>query len=233
MWPLKRKSPEIVTVSISPQKMALSWIKEENKKITIKSYKPFSFEHLEFEKSIVFNPTKIKTLAKQFLEENNIKKASFSIAVSGPSIFEKIVKLAKASPHKQDFKCEELKQLNWNYTYIGPSPDNGFDFYICGIKRELLFQYRLLMINTSVTPVVITTSKTAQIELYKYLRGKEFRQSQLVIDLHKNNYDTQSIFTLEDISKNFIFGKNSTDELKSEYQSLATNIGLFLLGNKS
>ena len=233
-WELLRTRHEIISAAISPQRLTLSWIQEDKATgtIEIKSYKNLLLKNLEFEKSIVFNPTKISSFLKNFAKENSIKNATFAISICGPTIFEKILTLSTSTPEKKDLNLKELKNLKWDYTYLGPSVKNGFEFYICGMKREILFQYKLLGIKSGIKPVVITTAKTAQIEFYKYLKGENFRQNQLVIDLQNSNYNIQSIFTPETIAKKIELNQNIEAEIKEDYPLLATNIGLFLLGNK-
>jgi len=227
-----KKRPDIISAAISPQKLTLSWMQKGSQGPELKAYETFSFKNLEFEKSIVFNPTKISSFLKNFAKENSIKNATFAISICGPTIFEKILTLSTSTPEKKDLNLKELKNLKWDYTYLGPSVKNGFEFYICGMKREILFQYKLLGIKSGIKPVVITTAKTAQIEFYKYLKGENFRQNQLVIDLQNSNYNIQSIFTPETIAKKIELNQNIEAEIKEDYPLLATNIGLFLLGNK-
>jgi len=227
MWPFRK--PDIITATISPQQLTLSWIKKNKSKIEVKNHKNFDFKNLEFEKSIVFNPTKISSLVQQFAQENNLKKATCAMAVSGPTIFEKILTLSTATPAIQDLQIKDLKHLKWNYTYLGPSAKNGFEFYICGIKREILFQYKLLGITSGINPAVITTEKNAHIELYKHLNRKNFRHSQLLLDMQSHNYDMHTFFTPEIISEHVELSDTFS---ATKNHALATNIGLFLLGTK-
>ena len=229
MWPLWNKQPELITVTLSPGNMSVSWISwQKNKKIEIHAYQNITLKNLEFEKSILFNLTKMSQKIKEFIKINNIAKAAIALSISEPNIFEKIINLSMASPVKEDFKIDEIKNLNWKHTYIGPSLHNGFDFYVCGIKRELIFQCNLLAIKSGTKPLVITTAKVAHIKLYKYLQGEGFSQSKLAIELSKN-YDIGKIL-LQDQVKKIAFCPNIEIDFKKELPFLSTNIGLFLLG---
>lgn len=199
---------------------------------TIHAYEKKDFEALEFEKSIVFNPTKISANIKKFIKNNNIKNPFVSMSISGPNIFEKIVTLPKSFAKKEDFKIADVKNLNWNHTYLCPSLKGGFDFYICGMKREHLFQYKLLALWAGAKLAFVTTEQAALISLYKHLEGQNFIQSQFSVDLSQNGYDMQSIFTPKLITKNFNIAKELNINVKKETKNLATSIGLFLLGNK-
>ena len=140
MWS-KRKN-NIISILINPQNLVLCWAQEipHVHKILIKSYKKELFTSLEFEKSIVFNPTKISKSICTFIKENKIARPILAMAVTGPNIFEKIINLSTSSPQKEDFKIPQIELSNWNSTYLCPSLKNGFDFYVCGMKREHLFQ---------------------------------------------------------------------------------------------
>jgi len=233
MWPFKAKKHNLITISLTPQKIACGYITNNNspESIIVNSYEETKFDSYEFEKAIVFNPTKITHIINNFTKKNNITNAQSALSVKGLNIQENIVTLVQSTPKKNNFNISELNNITWDYTYLGPSLKSGFDFYVCGIRKEILFQYKLLLIRSGLIPTIITTEKTAHLQLYKYIKGDSFRQSQLAVDLSKNNYNIQNTFTPENISNNFTLNQTTNINLKKNLPLLSTNIGLYLLGN--
>jgi len=230
MWPFQPRNYNIVTLALTPQQIVCLWAKKNSEAVEVKAYERKKFGHLEFEKSMVFNPSKIGAIIDQFIKKNQIIKPFVSLAATGPYVFEKIITIPTSSPEKKDIQIKELKNHHSQHVYVGPSPKSGFNFYICGIKQPMLFQYKLLAIRSGFNLISLTTQKAAHIQLYKYLKKENFSHSQLAIDLSKSHYDTQSI-----IDKKRFLRTIDTNTLEinqeEEYPFLITNIGLFLLGN--
>jgi len=226
MWPLYKK-PKLITVTLSPGYMSLS-LMQITKQIEIQAYQKIDLKNLEFENSILFNFTKIAHIIKTFLNTHNLKNATMAVSLVGPHIREKSITVATASPSKDMLKIDNIKNMQWKHTYIGPSLQNGFDFYVCGIKRELLFQCNLLAIKSGTKLSAITTPKVAHIQLYKHLKGELFSQTKLAIDLSKN-YEVLPLL-LSEAEKKITPGPDLSIDLKKEIPALSTHIGLFLLG---
>jgi len=229
MWPWGQKKNNFVSISLSPQNISCCLARQSKRggKITIKAYERTNFASLEFEKSIVFNPTNISHHIKKFIKKYDIEKPKVAFSVSGPNIFEKTVTLSKSAPKKTDFTFPELKNINWNHTYLCPSTKGGFHFYVHGMAKETLFQYRLLAIKSGLKPHAITTKTNAYLQLYKYVKGKKFTQNQLAIDLSENHYDMQSLLPIKTLEENFNF--DTKIDLKNEMLFLSINLGLFLV----
>lgn len=239
MWPFIRKQNNIVAISINPQYLTCCWLYKEKKSnlININYYEKTNFKSLEFENSIIFNPTKINLIINNFIKKNKITKPLISISISGPSIFEKIVTIPKSNPEIEDFKLENTNNLQINYTYLCPAISEntniGFTFYICGISQAQIFQYKLLKIKNATNIALVTTELASLIELYKYIKNQNFNQSQLAIDLSKNNYNIKTLFSPIIISKISKIKNDLNINLEKESQCLATSLGLFLLGDKT
>ena len=239
MWPFRKAEPELVTVALNPQSMVCSWIKKEklqlknNKNIRVKAYKKIIFKQLEFEKSVLFNLSKMSNHIKRFIRANNIKNPLLALSISGPTVFEKIITLSISTPSDEDFNLPQINTMTCKQCYLGPAIHGGFDFYCCGIRREALFQYNLLAIKSGIKLVTITTKKASHIKLYKHMQGDKFRQGQLSLDLAQYNYDIQNTFTSDHISQQFDIQKEIANQLQKEYTNLATNLGLFLIGSQS
>ncbi|MFC1842862.1 hypothetical protein ACFLYU_04350 [Candidatus Dependentiae bacterium] len=266
MLSLKRGKSNIVSVSLNPQYLTCCFAqaptnkakhskgfcpsKKEKRKereeeknraaIKINAYQRKKLTSLEFERSILFNPTKISTVISKFIKNNNITKPIIALSVSGPNIFEKMVTLSTSSPSISDFKLDSSvtsNNMQLSHTYVCPSLSSGlhsgFDFYICGISREHLFQYTLLTKKIGAKLALITTERSSIIQLYKHLNSQNFSQSQLALDLNQNNYDFNEIISPEIIAKNFILKNNLYIDLDKEARHIATGIGLFLLGKNA
>ena len=269
MWPFDMfwGQKNIVSISLNPQYFTCCWLnngdsgkKTGSKKIIINAYEKTEFKSLEFENAIIFNPTKISFVINNFIKKNKIKKPLITIAINGPSVFEKVITLSTSNPTEQDFELENIfndiinrtgnlntnnlnnkiftnkNNIKFNYTYLCPAISEGlnigFNFYICGISQAQLFQYKLLTLKTGGNLTLVTTELAALIELYKYTKDQNFSQSQLAIDLSKNSYNIKALFSPEIISKISILKNNLNINLAHESQDLATSLGLFLLGDK-
>ena len=148
MWTWKQKNKNLISISLSPQYISCCWAKQcKEKKTTINAYEKKQLKSLEFEKSIIFNPTEINSQITRFIKKHAIEKPIISLCVTGPNVFEKITTLSKSCPDKEDFTSPNLKNINWSHAYLCPSIKNGFHFYIYGIAKETFFQCRLLAIK--------------------------------------------------------------------------------------
>ena len=261
MWPFNMffRQKNIVSISLNPQYLTCCWLNPPalkirasrvfegrracttgtKSKIIINAYEKTEFKSLEFENAIIFNPTKISLIINNFIKNNKIKRPVITIAINGPSVFEKVITLSTSNPTKQDFGLENLKNtknLKFNYTYLCPAISEntniGFNFYICGISHAQLFQYKLLTLKTGGNLALVTTELAALIELYKYTKDQIFNQSQLAMDLAANNYNINTLFPPEIINKISVTKNNLNINLAQESQYLATSLGLFLLGDK-
>jgi len=233
MWPFRQIEPELVTVSLTPQAINLCWITKEKNNTHTKAYKTILFKNLEFEKSTIFNLSKISATIKHFVSSNNIRKPLLALAVSGPNIIEKVITLSTSNPSDTDFNLPQQHNLQTQHSYLGPSIHNGFDFYVCGIKRDALFQYNLLAIKAGLTPISITTQTAAHLQLYRQIKGNTFRQSQLTLDLARNNNDILHALDLKQIVQAYNIPDLIQSKCKNDYTDIATNIGLFLIGNET
>jgi len=260
MWPLKKgiRDNSIICVSLSPQYIKCCLISKQNikNKISINAYEKKELKALEFEKSILFNPTKISSVIKNFITNNSVKNPVISLSVCGPNIFEKIVTLSTSCPTKETItnnfnnnNFNNIKNISLQYTYLCPALNYGFYFYICEIKIEQLFQYKLLAMQTDAKLSCITTERAALISAYKNIQNKthsqhtqhnkhrqntqcQLGQGQFAIDFAQSNYDIHNLVTYEDVEKNSII-KNELDiDLKEEHTHIANAMGLFFMGNK-
>jgi hypothetical protein len=168
MWLHKQTIKDFVALAFKPQYLAYAHIKKTDNHIpyAMINYKLIPFTNLELENQIIFNPTSIGKHLNTLLHENKLSGTDLRISISGPTIFEKII-----SP---DIVLEEtdetqLKNLIWHDTPIFNNNQQDSSRYICGISRELLFQYQLLAAKHNLNITCITTSTMALLNSYHML----------------------------------------------------------------
>jgi len=234
MWPLPAISSQSVTISFSPCNLVCSWFQEnKDETYTLKAHQRIPLHNLELEKATIFNPSFLGKAITQFLHEYHLEDASVYASVKGPIIFEKIVSLPTSSPEPGDFRHLELKKQIWDYIYLYPTATGQFSFYLCGIKRDLLFQYQLLAIKNKINLISLAPYTLSLLHLYKYLQGNQFRHSQLGCDLMNNQHQAEQLFTPEMIKQVVIKDPTISIELDSEIPFLLDTLGLFVTRNQN
>jgi hypothetical protein len=133
-----------------------------------------------------------------------------------------------ASPTRKDFTMPILQNLCWDSLYICPQEDGRFCYYVCGIKREYLMQYKLLAINSAMNLIRLSTATQAHLQLYKTIYGSAFRRTQLALDLQKSGGNLGYFFTPELLNNIMTFSRAHFDH-QEELPFLATSMGLYLL----
>ena len=225
-----------IIIHFSPHHITCSWFEQDNNKATLKAYKSFPLEHLELERLVIFNPSHISTIIQSFLDEHRLQNTCALFCLSGPSLKEQVVTCETATfcPKKManttDFKLPEWEGIIWDHSYLYPSHDGKYVFYIAGITRELLFQYQLLAMQNHLNLTAISPETMGLLNLYKIHKGAQFRHSQLGIELSRHNNDITKMFnekTLHDVA-NFGASKVITENHKP---ALLASLGLFLTRN--
>ena len=169
MWLHKQTINNIVTLAFSPQYLAYAHIKKTNNQIpySMINYKYIPLNNLELEKQIIFNPTQIGKQLHALLSEQKLSDADIRISLSGPTIFETIVALSDKSI--DELHGTQLKNLVWEDMPVFQHAQSNQQIYVCGISRELLFQYQLLAIKHKLNIRCITTSNLALLSAYHAL----------------------------------------------------------------
>lgn len=137
----------------------------------------------------------------EFIKRHNLAHSFLSVALSSPLAHEEFVRLSKASPSLNDFALKQTPQWIWQYHYLHALDDGHHLFYLKGIKKSHYFEYQLLAHQTNLNLVVLTSNYTAQLKAYQHLYGKAFRQSQLSLDLAKNNYNIAACMSRDNIAR--------------------------------
>jgi uncharacterized protein YlaN (UPF0358 family) len=126
-----------------------------------------SLDNLELEKQIIFNPTHISKLLSTLVSEKAVHDAEIRISLSGPTIFEKIIN--SQDDLTDQANTQQLKNLVWHQTPVFQNAQDHQQLYVCGISRELLFQYRLFAIKHHLNLSCLTTRNQALLSTYQSL----------------------------------------------------------------
>ena len=169
MWFHKKTVNDIVALSFNPQYLAYAHIKKTGHQVpyAMVSYKQIPLLDLELEKQIIFNPTQIGKHLHCLLCDQGLCNADIRISIAGPTIFEAILNDPETSIDQM--YGTQLKNLVWQDMPIFQQSQSKKPIYICGISRELLFQYKLLAIKHSCNITCITTSNSALLSSYHAL----------------------------------------------------------------
>jgi hypothetical protein len=163
MWFDKQQIKEFVALAFKPQYLAYAHIKK-NVDHNVAHYAMENYTHipltnLELEHQIIFNPTALSKQLDALLHIHKNIYTEIRISLEGPSIVEKIIE--RNITAEKDCS-EQFKHLVWHDTPLSPSHS-----YLCGIRRELLFQYQLLAIANNFEITCITTSTMSLLNCYQ------------------------------------------------------------------
>jgi hypothetical protein len=193
MWLHKQTIKDYVALSFKPQCLAYAHIRKTGSSVpyTMNSYKIIPFSNLELERQIIFNPTYIGKELCSLIGPRNVCDREIRFSLAGPTIFEAITASDTIDPTYET----QLKNMVWQemplYTHDGCSLN-----YLCGISRELLFQYQLLAINQKFNISCITTSSMALLysahELAPGIHNKQYSCINDIISL----IPTESLHTV-------------------------------------
>lgn len=231
MWPLPKMVDELVTIHYDPHNLVLSWIRPDTRHrgYLIQAYRHHFFDtphhHLH-----LFNPTQLATFIKNFLVHYTLQDAAIMLSLSGSTLMESIIKLPNSTPDAAAFITPSLRTLLWDYHYLYPTDYAAHAFYVCGLSRHLLFQYKLLAINASLNLIGITTQFLASLNLYHTLYGPAFRHAQLARDMTLSNNQLLNVFSTDTLRRMLTIAPSLTLNLEAELPWIATSLGLYTAG---
>jgi len=233
MWPIPTLQNDNIIISFYDNQLVCTWIqKTKNESIAqIKAYQRHSLDHFELEQLVLFNPTYIKNIIITFLSAYHKKNAFIFFSFNGPSIIEYCIAFAISTPKREDFGIPHSSNMLWNYQYLYQNDDGQFIFYVYKIPQFLLLQYKLLAISTYCNVITMTTQNMAFLYCYKNIFGINFRQSQLAVDMMKNNNIFEHLISAEILQQ--MIQIPSSLSIKKELPYLATSYGLFSQGLSS
>lgn len=232
MWPLPKLRNDIVSLSFTPSHVTCSWIKPTRAAAApyeLIAHERIPLNNLELNQLIVFNPTSLQKKISAFVDKHNLHNASAAIALTGPQLVESIVQLHTTTPTRSDFRAPKLKSMVWDFRYLHPHEDGTNAFYVCGIPQRLLFQYKLFAMQLPLHVLQITTQQMALLRLYRHVHGSAFRPAQLARDMARTNNQLHDCITQE-IMRRVVYARTPSLNTQEELPSVATTVGLFLLG---
>jgi len=229
MWPLPPTKNELISITANPQHIACSWIKRSRKKplLELRAYKRMPLQHLELEKLILFNPTKIKKFITNFVHTYNLEHAFAALALRGPGIVEHFVPHASTTSTDNLIPANQRKHMHWQHTYAYPYEDASI-FYVCGIQQPILLQYQLLAIATGLNLLSITTERMALLNVYKHMYGSAFRHAQLGLDMVRHNNMIEQVFAHNALARMLHIPAHINVNINKQTSHLLTASGLFI-----
>jgi len=212
-----------------PHSMSCCLFEETKDNYHLKDYQKTELNDLQLEHLIVFNPSSIESFIDQFTKKHNLKKPYTFFCLKGPSLFESTVTTKTSTPEFEEFNLPDKKNIITHSMYLYPSQDGQCRFYIAGIKRELIFQFQLLALRSNLNLVRISPATLGMLQLYKKLKGTDFRHSQLGMDLEQNNLQFDQLVDQAhlDMLKN-----SSTHAIENESGHILPALGLFMMRNQ-
>ncbi len=192
---------EAYIVLFSPRSITGVWLESKQSTGTIRlvSMHHKKLQHLELERLTIFNPTAIGTLIKTWYK-NCHQAMPLLFALHGPAIEEHVVALHTAHPTPSQFPISHAPHWHWKHTYLY-SLDHRHCFYVCGIKKSILFQYQLMAIEQHLPLSLLTTERMALTHCYRSIFGAAYRPAHLAQSMSMHNNRIEQVFFKEDLSR--------------------------------
>jgi hypothetical protein len=165
------------------------------------AYQAIPLQHLELEQLKIFNPTALQHYITDFLNTHNVRDAFIACTLNGPGVYERFIPMHTATPKLDDFLLPEKQRYFWDYRYAYPIEHGRSMFYVSGIQKELLFQYKLLAIANDLNITTISTQRSALLSLYKFQQGDTFRTSKLAIDMLSHHNMPEQLFCADSLGR--------------------------------
>lgn len=195
MWLFKFiEHSDIMAIACNPEYIAcgLVGVDHNNSQFSIKAFKHVPFNGMELAQQIIFNPTRISKILSSFFEAQKICNISVRISLHGPSIVEHFITIADKDFSPEHLNNPQLKNLVWESTLI-ETHNNQSTYYVSGISRHLLFQYKLLAIEHKLNIECISTRTLALLSM-RYATRKNRSQ-----DLLFHNFNMQELVNQESL----------------------------------
>jgi hypothetical protein len=163
MWLSKQRLNSIVALSFKPQGIGAAYIQETGSQVSysMKNFMYFPCNDMELERQIIFNPTRIGNYLRTLMGKMPVSHTEVRMSLEGPSIFEQLVD--KESFEDKIFS-NSLNTMVWDSVLLGNQGAAQDMHYVCGITRELLFQYKLLALRYKLNVSCITTRTIALLQ---------------------------------------------------------------------
>jgi len=179
MWLSKQQLNSIIALSFKPQGIGAAYIQKTGAQVpySIKSFMYFPCDDMELERHVIFNPTRVGNHVRTLINKMPSSDIEVRICLEGPSVFERIV-------DQESFEDKNLSNLLntmvWDSVLLGNQKALQDMYYVCGITREVLFQYKLLALCNNLNVSCITTHTTALLQVMEKLSSVPTVLSDLV-----------------------------------------------------
>ncbi len=184
----------------------------------------YPLSKLELERLTLFNPTDIGRKVAEWCTPYR-PHGPIAFALHGPAIEEHLFATHNAHPSMDQFPIQHAPFWQWEHTYLF-SRNHQHYFYLCGIKKSLLFQYQLMAITNNIPVSLITTERMALAHCFRNLFGVAYRSAHIADAMEMHNDRIENLFFNDDFSR--ILSTPPDIEIKDEFKlPLLTACGLF------
>lgn len=196
---MKKSAPKALTVILSARAIIGASLSNEVSAQPLHLHKLFykKLEHLELEKLFLFNPHVIGTMLSSWHQQ--AATTSLLCALQGP-LQEQLIMLHNSHPIISQLPISHAPHWDWQYTYLY-SLDHQHCFYLCGIKKAMVFQYQLMAITHELPLNLLTTERMALLHCYRLLNASAYRSTQLANALSAQHNRIEQLFHKEDLSR--------------------------------
>ncbi len=199
MWPLPRLTKNSIQIIVGPEHIACYWIRSDtNKHMEIKAEQRFELPVAA--EAVVYNPTAIQQSINLFITEYSLQHAYSHFIIDKPLVHEQFIHHTNSYAQLADLIIPELHRTRYEYFYVGPDKDQSL-FYVCSIAQSLLLQLQILHTNLSLYMQSIRTPLSIQFDLYKYLHGPQFSQTQLVQAVDKEQMQIKNLLKNDQLQR--------------------------------
>lgn len=213
-----------LAIIISPRQLLGACIQKNpsNSAFTLNALHEKKIENLELERLTIFNPEIIGTTITSWLQQTPSTAVSF--ALFGPSLQEHIFSTHTPDPSLDQFPLPHNPSWHWEKSYLF-SRDHQHYFYLCGIKKYLLFQYQLLAIRMKIPLAIITSESIALLHCFRSLFGSIYRPNHLAEAMALHHDRIEQLFFYEDFRR-AIHSSNSIEIQEEQRLPLLAACGL-------
>lgn len=221
---------EIVSILFWQNHLTFCWIQqlERSSALYLKAYHHVPLNNFELEQLIIHNPTALDTHIKQFFSAHPIHKPYVLFGLHGPMCIEKLIPLHTSTPSPNQLLLASSIDWNWDYHYLYPTDQGQYMFYTTGIPKATLFGYQLLALRNKLNLLKISPRTISLYQLYKYIYGSGYRNSQLGVHMQRHNNSLEQFFTPDIIARIVHIPAEHGITAKSALPVLAHACGLFV-----
>ena len=237
MWPLPRYKKEYVTINFSPTFVECCWFQEGKKQghpMCLKAWDKVFLHESQLENLTLFNQSFISQFIQQFIKKYNLSHSYAFFSLTGPAVVEEYCSFITSTPTNDDFFIKDKNKVWWDSFYLYPTVDGKFIFYVTSLKRELVFQYKLLACINNLNLVTLIPRNAALFNLYKMVKGEGFSRSQLSLDMQNNNNQIYEVVADMNLNSFIEIDTRGMESHQNEDEKLDINsaLALFIAGRR-